>query len=75
MTDAAVLLPLYGWPDEPGLVFTERRADLRAHPALEQPWIRDNDKTIEQLYLEKIAASDVRYDKKPQAVELLRKVG
>jgi 8-oxo-dGTP pyrophosphatase MutT (NUDIX family) len=30
-TDAAVLLPLYGLPDEPGLVFTERRADLRRH--------------------------------------------
>jgi 8-oxo-dGTP pyrophosphatase MutT (NUDIX family) len=30
-TDAAVLLPLYGWPDEPGLIFTERRADLRRH--------------------------------------------
>ena len=31
-TPAAVLLPLYGWPeDEPGLVFTERRADLRRH--------------------------------------------
>ncbi len=30
--DAAVLLPLYGWPDdEPGLVFTERRADMRRH--------------------------------------------
>jgi 8-oxo-dGTP pyrophosphatase MutT (NUDIX family) len=29
--DAAVLLPLYGWPVEPGLVFTERRADLRRH--------------------------------------------
>jgi 8-oxo-dGTP pyrophosphatase MutT (NUDIX family) len=26
-----VLLPLYGWPQEPGLVFTERRADLRRH--------------------------------------------
>jgi 8-oxo-dGTP pyrophosphatase MutT (NUDIX family) len=31
-TDAAVLLPLYGWPQRPGLVFTERRADLRRHP-------------------------------------------
>jgi 8-oxo-dGTP pyrophosphatase MutT (NUDIX family) len=31
VTDAAVLLPLYGWPDDPGLVFTERRADLRRH--------------------------------------------
>jgi 8-oxo-dGTP pyrophosphatase MutT (NUDIX family) len=30
-TDAGVLLPLYGWPAEPGLVFTERRADLRRH--------------------------------------------
>jgi 8-oxo-dGTP pyrophosphatase MutT (NUDIX family) len=30
-TDAAVLLPLYGWPGEPGLIFTERRADLRRH--------------------------------------------
>ncbi|HET6998485.1 MAG TPA: CoA pyrophosphatase [Solirubrobacterales bacterium] len=29
--EAAVLLPLYGWPKEPGLVFTERRADLRRH--------------------------------------------
>lgn len=29
--EAAVLLPLYGWPDEPGLIFTERRADLRRH--------------------------------------------
>lgn len=29
--DAGVLLPLYGWPDEPGLIFTERRADLRRH--------------------------------------------
>jgi 8-oxo-dGTP pyrophosphatase MutT (NUDIX family) len=26
-----VLLPLFGWPEEPGLIFTERRADLRRH--------------------------------------------
>lgn len=26
-----MLLPIYGWPEEPGLVFTERRADLRRH--------------------------------------------
>jgi 8-oxo-dGTP pyrophosphatase MutT (NUDIX family) len=30
-TEAAVLLPLYGWPDNPGLVLTERRSDLRRH--------------------------------------------
>jgi 8-oxo-dGTP pyrophosphatase MutT (NUDIX family) len=29
--EAAVLVPLYGWPERPGLVFTERRADLRRH--------------------------------------------
>jgi 8-oxo-dGTP pyrophosphatase MutT (NUDIX family) len=30
-TDAAVLVPLFGWPQRPGLVFTERRSDLRRH--------------------------------------------
>jgi 8-oxo-dGTP pyrophosphatase MutT (NUDIX family) len=29
--EAAVLLPLFDYPDDPGLVFTERRADLRRH--------------------------------------------
>jgi 8-oxo-dGTP pyrophosphatase MutT (NUDIX family) len=29
--DAAVLVPLYGWPERPGLVFTERRHDMRRH--------------------------------------------
>jgi len=29
--EAAVLVPIYGWPDEPGMIFTERRADLRRH--------------------------------------------
>ncbi len=30
-TDAAVLVPMHGWPNNPGLVFTERRGDLRRH--------------------------------------------
>ena len=30
-TEAAVLVPMHGWPDAPGLVFTERRRDLRRH--------------------------------------------
>ena len=30
-TEAAVLVPVHGWPEVPGLVFTERRADLRSH--------------------------------------------
>ena len=31
-TDAAVLVPIFGHPEQPGLVFTERRSDLRRHP-------------------------------------------
>jgi 8-oxo-dGTP pyrophosphatase MutT (NUDIX family) len=30
-TDAAVLVPLHGWPHEPGLIFTERPAEMRRH--------------------------------------------
>jgi 8-oxo-dGTP pyrophosphatase MutT (NUDIX family) len=30
-TEAAVLIPMHGWPENPGLVFTERRSDLRRH--------------------------------------------
>jgi 8-oxo-dGTP pyrophosphatase MutT (NUDIX family) len=31
-TEAAVLVAMFGWPHAPGLVFTERHADLRRHP-------------------------------------------
>jgi 8-oxo-dGTP pyrophosphatase MutT (NUDIX family) len=30
-TEAAVLVPMHGWPDNPGLVFTERRSNLKRH--------------------------------------------
>ena len=30
-TEAAVLVPMFGYPDRPGIVFTERRHDLRRH--------------------------------------------
>ena len=30
-TEAAVLVPLFDYPGEPGIVFTERRHDLRRH--------------------------------------------
>ena len=30
-TEAAVLVPMHGWPRNPGLVFTERRSDLSRH--------------------------------------------
>ena len=36
--------------------------------------LKRNDRVQARAYLEKIAASDVRYEKKPQAVELLAKV-
>lgn len=37
--------------------------------------VKRNDRVQARAYLEKIALSDVRYDKKPQAAELLAKVG
>lgn len=30
-TEAAVLLAVFGWPEEPGLIFTKRREDLKRH--------------------------------------------
>jgi 8-oxo-dGTP pyrophosphatase MutT (NUDIX family) len=30
-TEAAVLVPIYDWPDNPGLIFTRRREDLKSH--------------------------------------------
>jgi 8-oxo-dGTP pyrophosphatase MutT (NUDIX family) len=30
-TEAAVLLPMFGFPEAPGLIFTERRIDMRRH--------------------------------------------
>jgi 8-oxo-dGTP pyrophosphatase MutT (NUDIX family) len=30
-TEAAVLVPMHGWPHNPGLVLTERRSDLNRH--------------------------------------------
>jgi hypothetical protein len=27
-TEAAVLVPIFGWPEDPGLLLTERRADF-----------------------------------------------
>lgn len=36
--------------------------------------LRRNDSAAARTYLEKIAATDVRYEKKPQAVELLQRI-
>jgi tetratricopeptide (TPR) repeat protein len=37
-------------------------------------YLKRNDPDHARVYLEKVAATDVKYDKKPQAVDLLRKV-
>ena len=37
-------------------------------------YLRRNDSAAARKYLEKIAATDVRYEKKPQAVELLQRI-
>ena len=47
-TEAAVLVPMHGWPENPGLVFTERRSDLKRHAGeISFPgWRRDGDEPL-----------------------------
>lgn len=59
-TEAAVLVPIYDWPANPGLVFTRRRDDLKSHSgeisfpggrrdpgeALEQTALRETDEEL-----------------------------
>jgi len=68
--DAAVLLPLYGWPDDPGLVFTERRADMRHHAGeISFPGGRrdDGDESLEATALRE-AEEEIGLD--PAVVEI-----
>ncbi len=66
-TDAAVLVPLFGHAERPGLVFTERRADMRRHAGeISFPGGRpdDDEKLIEAALREAreeigLAADDV----------------
>ncbi|CAN5134296.1 hypothetical protein BH24ACT23_BH24ACT23_09570 [soil metagenome] len=66
--DAAVLVPIYGWPADPGLVFTERRHDLRRHAGeISFPGgRRDEDETYLETALreanEEIALDPARVD-------------
>ena len=70
-TDAAVLLPLYGWPDEPGLVFTKRRADLRRHAGeISYPGGRQ-DEPEEDLRRTALREADEEIGLDPVAVELV----
>jgi 8-oxo-dGTP pyrophosphatase MutT (NUDIX family) len=70
-TDAAVLVPLFGWPDDPGLVFTERRSDLRRHAGeISFPGGRQ-DHTDEDLRHTALREAHEEVGLKPERVELV----
>jgi 8-oxo-dGTP pyrophosphatase MutT (NUDIX family) len=70
-TDAAVLLPLFGWPQRPGLVFTERRADLRRHAGeISFPGGRQ-DEPDEDLRATALRESEEEIGLRPDEVELV----
>ena len=70
-TDAAVLLPLYGWPQRSGLVFTERRADLRRHAGeISFPGGRQ-DEPDEDLRATALRETDEEIGLQPDDVELI----
>jgi len=65
-----VLLPIYDWPDRPGLIFTERRADLRRHAGeISFPGGRrdDDDESLQATALRE-AQEEIGLE--PAAVEL-----
>jgi 8-oxo-dGTP pyrophosphatase MutT (NUDIX family) len=69
-TDAAVLLPMYGWPERPGLVFTERRSDLRRHGGeISFPGGRQ-DRADEDLRLTALRETEEEIGLRPDDVEL-----
>jgi 8-oxo-dGTP pyrophosphatase MutT (NUDIX family) len=70
-TDAAVLLPLYGWPHDPGLVFTKRRTDLRRHAGeISFPGGRQ-DEPDEDLRATALRESEEEIGLDPAGVELV----
>jgi hypothetical protein len=54
--------------------FSENEYIIDTYFWIARTHLKRNEADRAKTYLEKIAASDVRYEKKPQAVELLRKV-
>ena len=70
-TDAAVLVPMYGWPSRPGLVFTERRSDLRRHAGeISFPGGRQ-DRSDEDLRLTALRETEEEIGLRPEEVELV----
>jgi 8-oxo-dGTP pyrophosphatase MutT (NUDIX family) len=70
-TEAAVLVPLFGHPADPGLVFTERRQDLRRHAGeISFPGgRRDND--TEPLLETALREAEEEIGLAPDAVEIV----
>jgi 8-oxo-dGTP pyrophosphatase MutT (NUDIX family) len=69
-TEAAVLVALYGWPGEPGVIFTERRADMRRHAGeISFPGGRHDD-TDPNLATTALREAEEEIALSPAAVEL-----
>lgn len=70
-TDAAVLVPLFGFPHRPGLVFTERRHDLRRHAGeISFPGGR-RDHPDEELRITALREAEEEIGLVPEAVEIV----
>jgi 8-oxo-dGTP pyrophosphatase MutT (NUDIX family) len=70
-TDAAVLIPIFGHPEQPGLVFTERRSDLRRHPGeISFPGGRQDD-PAEDLITTALREAEEEIGLDPGAVEVI----
>ena len=70
-TEAAVLVPLFEDGDGPGLVFTERRADLKRHAGeISFPGGRQ-DHPSEDLHLTALREAQEEIGLDPQSVELI----
>jgi len=70
-TDAAVLVPLFGFPCRPGLVFTERRHDLRRHAGeISFPGGR-RDHPEEELRTTALREAEEEIGLAPEAVEVV----
>jgi tetratricopeptide (TPR) repeat protein len=54
--------------------FAENEYVIDTYFWIARSYVKKNDAGSARSYLEKIAASDVRYEKKPQAAELLRRI-